>query len=245
MAQRFGIIEKGAEFHSTLIERLYRAYRNTTAVIETLREIKLEKLDIPNTKKILSQISNGLKTINIVQKGSIDFGSPFSLLALRNAKAGSYVKSARPEAVLIEAVKNKINEKRIKLVCMHCGQWESVRQVKYLPDEKLKCPKCKSVFLGVVFSRNKTLVTALKHQKAQMKLSAEEKKEIDRAGLSSVLVETYGKKAVIALAGRGIGPQTASRILARRYSSEHEFYKALWNAEKEFARTRAFWDDKQ
>jgi ATP-dependent Lhr-like helicase len=242
VAQRFGIIDKGAEFHATLIERLLRAYRDTTAVTETLREIKLEKLDIPNTKKILSQISDGLKTIDIVQKGSIDFGSPFSLLALRNAKAGSYIKSARPEAVLIEAVKNKINEKRIKLVCMHCGRWESVRQVKYLPDEKLKCPKCKSVFIGVVFSRNTTLKTALKHQKAQMKLSKEEKKEIDRAGLSSVLVEAYGKKAVIALAGRGIGPQTASRILARKYNSEYEFYKALWNAEKEFARTRAFWD---
>lgn len=244
VAQRFGIIDKGAEFYSTLIERLLNTYRDTTVVIETLREIKLEKLDIPNTKKILSQISNGLKTIDIVQKASVDYGSPFSLLALRNAKAGSYVKSARPEAVLIEAVKNKINEKRIKLVCMHCGQWESVRQVKFISDEKLKCPKCKSVFLGVVFSRNTALKKALKHQKAQMKLSKEEKKEIDRAGLSSVLVEAYGKKAVIALAGRGVGPQTASRILARRISSEREFYKALWNAEKEFARTKAFWDEK-
>jgi ATP-dependent Lhr-like helicase len=244
VAQRYGIIDKGAEFHSSLIERLLRAYRDTPAAIETLREIKLEKLDIPNTKMILTQIISGQRTIDIVQKGSIDFGSPFSLLAIRNAKAGSYIKSARPEAVLIEAVKTKIHEKRIKLVCMHCGQWESVRQVKYLPDEKLKCPKCKSVFIGVVFSRNNTLKAALKHQKAQMKLTPEEKKEIDRAGLSSVLVETYGKKAVIALAGRGIGPQTAARILARKYRSEFEFYKALWNAEKEFARTRAFWDDR-
>lgn len=244
VAQRFGIIDKGAEFHSSLIERLLRAYRDTAAVTETLREIKLEKLDIPNTKKILSQFINGLKTIDIIQKASVDYASPFSLLALNNAKSGSYVRSARPEAVLIEAVKNKINDKRIKLVCMHCGQWESVRQVKYITDEKLKCPKCKCVFLGVVFSRNTTLKTALKHQKAQMKLSKEEKKEIDRAGLSSVLVEAYGKKAVIALAGRGIGPQTASRILARKYNSEREFFKALWNAEKEFARTRAFWDEK-
>ena len=218
---------------------------NPIEALEFLLDLFAEKLDIPNTKRILAQINNGQKTIDIVQKGSIDFGSPFSLLAIRNAKAGSYVKSARPEAVLIEAVKNKINEKRIKLVCMHCGQWESVRQVKYLPDEKLKCPKCKSVFIGVVFSRNNTLKSALKHQKAQMKLTKEEKKEIDRAGLSSVLVETYGKKAVIALAGRGIGPQTAARILARKYRSEHEFYKALWNAEKEFARTRAFWDERQ
>ncbi len=243
VAQRFGIIDKGAEFHSTLIEKIVHAYRDTTAVIETLREIKLEKLDIPNTKKILSQISNGLTTIDIVQKGSIEFGSPFSLLALRNAKSGSYVKSARPEAVLIEAVKNKINEKRIKLVCMHCGQWESVRQVKYLPDERLKCPKCKSVFIAVVFSRNTALKTALRHQKAKMKLTIEDKKEIKRGGKSSVLVEAYGKKAIIALASRGIGPQTASRILARKFNSEHDFYKALWNAEKEFARTRAFWDD--
>ena len=77
-----------------------------------------------------------------------------------------------------------------------------------------------------------------------MKLTSEDKKEIKRGGKSSVLVEAYGKKAIIALASRGIGPQTASRILARKFNSEFDFYKALWNAEKEYARTRAFWDEK-
>jgi len=51
----------------------------------------------------------------------------------------------------------------------------------------------------------------------------------------------YGKKAAIVMAGRGIGPQTAARILSRMHKNEDEFYKDILRAEKEFIKNKKYW----
>jgi ATP-dependent Lhr-like helicase len=52
----------------------------------------------------------------------------------------------------------------------------------------------------------------------------------------------HGRKAVMALVGRGIGPDTAGRILARYHLEEYEFLKDILEAEVSYARTKRFWD---
>ena len=65
------------------------------------------------------------------------------------------------------------------------------------------------------------------------------------------LVLNYKKLALMALVGRGIGPDTASRIL-RKYSvrdiknSEElqiKFLRDVLKAELNYAKTRGFWDN--
>ena len=46
----------------------------------------------------------------------------------------------------------------------------------------------------------------------------------------------------MALRSRGVGPDTAARILAMHYETEEEFLRALLGAEITYARTRRFWD---
>jgi ATP-dependent Lhr-like helicase len=52
----------------------------------------------------------------------------------------------------------------------------------------------------------------------------------------------HGKKAVIALVGRGVGPDTAARLLARYQTEEDEFLRDILAAEIMYARTKRFWD---
>jgi ATP-dependent Lhr-like helicase len=52
----------------------------------------------------------------------------------------------------------------------------------------------------------------------------------------------YGKKAVMALMGRGIGEDIAARILRNLHETEAEFLRDLLKAEISYARTRRFWD---
>jgi ATP-dependent Lhr-like helicase len=51
----------------------------------------------------------------------------------------------------------------------------------------------------------------------------------------------HGRKAVLALRARGVGPGGAARILAGYYETEEEFLRELFSAELQYARTRRFW----
>jgi ATP-dependent Lhr-like helicase len=70
----------------------------------------------------------------------------------------------------------------------------------------------------------------------------EDKKVLKRVYKNANLVMAHGKKAVIALVGRGVGPDTAARILARYHLEEDEFLRDILQAEVNYARTKRFWD---
>ena len=48
--------------------------------------------------------------------------------------------------------------------------------------------------------------------------------------------------ALITLAARGVGTETANRLLETSYSSEEDLLKAILNAEMEYSRNRRYWD---
>lgn len=55
------------------------------------------------------------------------------------------------------------------------------------------------------------------------------------------LVAIYGRKAILALEVRGIGPQTASKILSRMHEDEAEFIADLVRASGKYEVTRPYW----
>jgi ATP-dependent Lhr-like helicase len=59
----------------------------------------------------------------------------------------------------------------------------------------------------------------------------------------ATLVSNYGKRALLVLAGRGIGATTAARILKPGLTDRHSILREIAKAEKEYARTRPFWRD--
>ena len=44
------------------------------------------------------------------------------------------------------------------------------------------------------------------------------------------------------MAGRGVGPTIAARLLRRPLQGENELYGEILKAERLYARTRVFWD---
>jgi ATP-dependent Lhr-like helicase len=72
-------------------------------------------------------------------------------------------------------------------------------------------------------------------------LSDDERSELAKARRAADLVLSYGRRAIIAQAVYGIGPQTAARILAKMDEEEETFYRELLEAKLKFIETRPFW----
>jgi ATP-dependent Lhr-like helicase len=72
-------------------------------------------------------------------------------------------------------------------------------------------------------------------------LTEEELKELTHARRAADLILSYGKKAVTALEVKGVGPETASRILGKMHMKEDEFYMDLLKAKIHYIRSSPYW----
>ena len=72
-----------------------------------------------------------------------------------------------------------------------------------------------------------------------------ELKELSTARRKADLILSYGKQAIQALQVKGVGPETASRILGKMYPTESEFFMDLLKAKIQYLKTREFWEDKK
>lgn len=105
--------------------------------------------------------------------------------------------------------------------------------------------RCKTAIITV----NGRLIAALKPWEEEIKLvkkpekekTEEERKRTARVYRNASLVLSQGKTAAIAFASRGIGPETASRVI-RKMREEEEFYRDILFAERNYAKTKMFWD---
>jgi ATP-dependent Lhr-like helicase len=127
------------------------------------------------------------------------------------------------------------------LVCVFNGDWDAVRVVGQLP-EKIHCPKCRSTLIAATYRSNDALAGIVKKKKKGGKLSLEEEHNWRQAWQSASLVQTKGKEAVLVMSGRGVGPATATRVLRRIHRTQEDLFLDILKAEREYARTRLFWD---
>ncbi len=239
IAKRFGIVERAANFKSTQARMLVNVLRDTSLYRETLRELFVEKLDLENAQKIVQKIHDGEIGIEAVPYRT-DY-SPLALPLLDRIAPHDLLRPAVPVKAVVDIVKERLANENIRLVCVFCGKYDGVRTVRSLPD-KVSCPMCKSTLVAVTYENDTDLRKIVQKKQRKQKLTGEEEKKWLTAWKSASTVQTYGKRAVVALAGRGVGPTTAIRILRRRRKTEDAFYMDIVRAERDYLRTRMFWD---
>jgi ATP-dependent Lhr-like helicase len=127
---------------------------------------------------------------------------------------------------------------RVILFCLSCQKWRTRRKVKNVP-EPIVCPVCDSMLIAALKPWETDVIKAIK-KKTKIK---EEEDITKRAYKNARLVLSHSKQAVIALASRGVGPETASRIICRLRDDEEDFYRDIMEAERNYVTTRRFWKD--
>lgn len=235
VARRFGIISRDADLSKPYLRKLIEVYRGTPVHQETLNELFQEKLDIKGASSLLRRLERG--EIEVEESSGLSYLSRLGII-----KRYELVGEPKPEKEVFSIFKRRVLDTKIALICTHCGKTVFMGTVR--DAERFQCPSCRSRLIGMVPWRRANDASAiLKKHIAKKRMTAEEKAIVDRILATSYLIVASGHDAIKVLAGRGIGPTTASRLLAR-LSKGDDLLRDILEAEKKFAKTRRFWQDR-
>jgi ATP-dependent Lhr-like helicase len=198
---------------------------------EAVREIFHDKLDIERAKEVLGRMQKGDVKVEVQKSSPI---GEAGFLGGRELMAPE-----RADSSIIAALKNRIMEDKVILFCVNCRKWRSNRVVKNVPDVP-ECPLCQSRLIAALKPWEEEEMKVVK--KPDSVKTEEERKRTLRVYRNANLVLSHGKTAAIALASRGIGPETASRVIRKLREDEEEFYRDILIAERNYAKTKRFWD---
>jgi ATP-dependent Lhr-like helicase len=234
VAKRFGAISKKASFNMINIDRLIDVYWNSPIYKEVFQEIFTEKLDLEKTEEIINKIQS--KEIKIK---SIEGLSPIAKLGFRY-ELQDVVKPERPEKEIFKIFKNRLMNSKVRLLCINCGDYSIADYVKNIEKEP-RCRKCQSKLIAVLKSHRTEAQKIVKKWLRGKELSDEEKQKLEFIKKSADLCIVYGKLACIVLAGRGVGPQTAFRILSKPRRNEEDLFKYILESERLFIKNKRYW----
>jgi ATP-dependent Lhr-like helicase len=236
VARKFGALRKDFDYRAIGMKRLFGLFEQSLILEEALDKLMWERMDILRTAEVLKKIQSGEIAIHI--QGL----SPIALTGFETIR-GLMVPQRADRSILM-ALKKRLEEADVTMVCTNCHHsWNTVAgRVSLQPT----CSRCGAIKIAVIRRYNKKFLPLMskKHR------TAEENREVQRLHKNASLVLSYGKFAVLALVGRGIGPDTAARILGRynklelSKSEEREikFLRDILQAELQYAKTRGFWD---
>jgi ATP-dependent Lhr-like helicase len=234
VAAKFGSLKrwkgKGSSQNRFGKDRLLKALEDTPIYDEAVRVVLHEQLNADGAADALRRLQTGEFTLETVgERTPIGRGGRSSgreLLSPENA-----------DASVIETVKERIQSDRVLLACLHCKEWDRRQQVRRV-DEQPECPNCGSTRVAALNPWADEVLEAVRSQEKD----DEQQKQTERAYKAASLVQSHGKKAVIALAARGVGPRNAAYIINNHRENETDFYRDILERERQYAKTKSFWD---
>ena len=232
-ARKFGALRKDFDVKNIGVRRLFALFERTPIFSEAIDKLIWDRMDIEYTVSLLEKIQQGNIQVHIQGLSPIGLAGTETMRGLMAPK--------RADRTILMALKKRLEETSITFACVNCKKkWSSsVGRV----EKKPRCPRCNAIKIAVLPRHRVDEFDVLTKNKKS-------KKELQRIYKNSSLVLSYGKPAIMALMGRGIGPDTAARILRKhdpfslRKSEEAEisFLRDIHKAEVHYARTRGFWD---
>jgi ATP-dependent Lhr-like helicase len=238
VAKRFGMVSREAVYDKKVARMIYDRYAKTPVSAESIRELVHDKYDTAQTQKVLDAIKAGRISIRWIEV------TEFSDLAKTLIEHSGKMAGAAPLSIekgVIELVKERLERTKHRLVCIRCGKWERVMETNQVPEE-IVCSKCRSRLVTATFWSDDEMSSIIRTRLAGGKLTAEQNHRFERAWKVASLINNFGKKAVIVLAGHGVGADTAARLL-RNYVDDELLYRSIYEAERQYVITRGFWSD--
>ena len=227
IAKKFGAIDPQADYEHISIHRLLDTFEGTPIQTETYRELFTTIMDVHEAARLVQQIQSHETEVVI---------APLSAIGREGLTSSrDMIPPPSADQAIIAAVRRRIEDDNILLFCMNCRAWKSLTRVSRVSGAP-QCPKCGARLVAALKPWEDELIPAVKK-----KQKTEDEQAIERKFLKNAnIVLSSGRKAVVALAARGVGPENASRIIARTVESD-EFYREILKAERNYIKTHRFW----
>ncbi|MFB6311118.1 MAG: DEAD/DEAH box helicase [Salinirussus sp.] len=232
VAAKFGTLKRWRGTGSAQFgrDRLVSALEGTPIFDEAVRELLHEEMAVEAAAAVLRDLQSGERELvtagDISPLGRAGRSSGSELLTPENA-----------DASVIRTVKERLHDDQVILICVHCQDWKTKRRVGRVREQP-ECPKCGSTRIAALNPWAEEVVTAIRTDEKD----EDQENQTQRAYRAASLVQSHGKQAVIALAARGVGPENAARIINKLREDEEDFYRDILRREREYARTRSFWE---
>jgi ATP-dependent Lhr-like helicase len=227
IAKKFGAIDADADYERISIHRLTELFDNTVVQREAYRELFSVYMDVETAGRVVRRIREGQIR---VMTGPVSILGAEGLFSSRDQ-----MQPPSADQAVISTLKRRLEEQNVILVCMNCRQWKSRTVVSRVPERPI-CPKCGARLIAVLKPWEEDL-----YAQANKKKKTEEERNIEiRLIRNANIVLSSGRKAAVALAGKGVGPDNASRILATLTTGD-TFYREILKAERNYIRTHRFW----
>lgn len=251
VARKLGVIPPSADPRDLrTLDPLLAASRTNPLGEETLEKTLHDRYDVDHATMVLERIRDG--AIEVVAAPASQFtDGPLERLEWRTVPDV-------PPPTLLKAVQERLAKEPLTLVCLRCGFVRTTTPSRYKTEGGSRCLLCHGSLSAVLSPRRTEEIDRLsayaKRKRASAKPAAGRRprreralaagtEALVRAGYTSAeLLAHYGERALYALAGRGIGPETARRLLMRLYRDDDAFFTEILRAERAYARTRVFWD---
>lgn len=228
VAKKFGALRRDVDWESVSIPRLLKTFENTPLFEEVLDKVFWERMDIPRTVDVLRRIRAGEIEVIVTRM------TPVGRAGLEGGRL--LVAPSKADHATLLAVKARLEKETATFLCLNCRMsWREV--VRDVPA-KVRCPKCEGLMVAVVAPYEKERIMALDLKGTDK----ESRSKAKRLFTNASLVMAHGKKAVLALMARGVGEDTAARILRGYHETDEDFLRDVLAAEVMYARTKRFWD---
>ncbi len=241
IAERFGALRRGRLLYGEALKELAVKFRLTPIYDETMREAVTELSDFDGVKRVFSIIKNG--TMRLEFFTSKEKPTPLAYHILyRHVDVPELIAPDNVAADNMARLRISIEGHLIDLLCFDCGILSTKAMVGELPEHP-SCKSCGSRLLAPLFWSTGYVNGVLSKKRRGEVLDENDQKALVKARRSADLVISYGKRGVVAQSVYGIGPQTASRVLAKMHDKEEDFYKDLLEAKLQFIATRPYWNN--
>ena len=230
VARRFGALRRDLDREMVSLKRILGLFVDGVIGEEAMREVLFDRIDVDRAREVLEDLRGGRIAI------TTSSASPIGAAGRRGGR--DVTTPERADGAVIDLLKDRIMNDRVILFCVHCKGWKSLRMVKNVPEVP-ECPICGSRMVAALKPWEEEEIRIVK--KPEGAKTPEDRRRTKRVYRNANLVLTYGKAAAVTLASRGLGPETAARLMRNLRKDEADFYRDILKAEREYARTKRFW----